>query len=61
VQTFEWDELFRGGMRAHMRFSLATTSVGEGKKSDKYSKNRHPLKKKIKWALGKRRKKRLQP
>ena len=32
------------GLRAHMRFSLATTSVGEGKKSDKHSKNRDPLK-----------------
>ena len=32
------------GLRAHMRFSLATTSVGEGKKSDQHSKNRDPLK-----------------
>ena len=32
------------GLRAHMRFSAATTSVGEGKKSDQHSKNRDPLK-----------------
>ena len=44
------------GLRAHMRFSLATTSVGEGKKSDQHSKNRDPLKEN---KVGKRKKKRL--